>query len=307
MIASIKKTLSDLNYRSEDKGCDDRAGAAPRSDSPPPYSHLAHGAITNERPTLLRFHLREAWKLSVYEEWLRSIQLSAQGGKKNKTIVRFIIISTLVSKLSFNIFYINDCFFFFLGSDSTFIWRGPDSIKETTGSEQREAFWQITAAQEIDSDCESFTIWVLPKRDNAGRPWLLYAKLEPNQDFPILLLEPMQQSVTTTLEPTTGTLRNGHPYAKGSRLVELQYQLRETIQSEAALALWASKFLQNDASRTVTKLLHHIRDSQGRRLLRLLRKSGTPTMSLGRISRAENNLLVKRVPPGIGDEPQAKR
>jgi len=225
-----------------------------------------------------------------------------------ETIYNYIIlISTLVSKLSYYIFYTNCNWCSCAGSDSTFIWRGPDSVKETTGSEQREAFWQITAAQEIDSDCESFTIWVLPKRDNAGRPWLLYAKLEPNQDFPILLLEPMQQSVTTTLEPTTGTLRNGHPYAKGSRLVELQYQLRETIQSEAALALWASKFLQNDASRTVTKLLHHIRDSQGRRLLRLLRKSGTPTMSLGRISRAENNLLVKRVPPGIGDEPQAKR
>lgn len=41
---------------------------------------MATGNSQNEEPTLLRFYLREAWKLPTDEEWIRECQLSAQTG-----------------------------------------------------------------------------------------------------------------------------------------------------------------------------------------------------------------------------------
>jgi len=181
-----------------------------------------------------------------------------------------------------------------LGSDANYPWCDAQAWPETFPVDP-DACWVAQRIEQIDDVRKRFDVTIVPARDKCYRPWILLHEHEPYSGIPILLLEPIEQTVNVTLAPSSGHTRSGLQFCKGERLVELQYAVHKEFQTEAALSVWASRHFQDQSHSLAFLLRENVPCTHDGGVLRFLYGPGTGVVHYGRIQRSKNNTVVKRI------------
>lgn len=158
--------------------------------------------------------------------------------------------------------------------------------------------WQILNYQEVDGDSTSSTIRLLPTRDQRLRPWILLVQQSEDRSLSYLVLEPLTQFVTSCMEANSTQTRSQRVYPKGDRVVELKYRVTETLQTAAAVALWAKELWKDDVGEDVGELLRDLSCPHGRRQLRSLFGTGAHSLYIRRIQRTKDYPMDEWVSSG---------
>lgn len=96
-------------------------------------------------------------------------------------------------------------------------------------------------------------------------------------------------------------------YSTPSRVVLIEYTVQETFQTEAALLVWSSQYLQDELQGHLKAVLHFVRNPTGRGLLRPLWGPRAGVMLYRRVQGRKDNTVVESVPARGSDESKNKR
>lgn len=91
-------------------------------------------------------------------------------------------------------------------------------------------------------------------------------------------------------------LRGVLSYTPAGRVVLVEYTLQEEFQTEAAVLAWAQEYPQIELPAHLNAVLHYVRDSPSRGLLRPLWGPRAGVMLFGRVQRRQIPALVESVP-----------
>lgn len=253
-----------------DQGLSDSTGEAQGQQPTPPHSPMVEEETEHNRPTLLRLRVQEAWKLHNNEVWIRQCQLSEEGG-----------------------------------FHASCVWNDTRALYELNaeGFQERNC-WQTEEAHGCDSDI--LAIGVFTRRHNERVPRVLLVEQKQGGQLVYHVAEHKEERIITTMASKPFVSRNKLFYTTPRRVVQIEYQLQESFQTEAALLVWASEQPQDQLPSSINAILFYLRHSDGRGLVRPLYGPRTAAMLYRRIQGAKEDTVAKRVPARKRDAPQKK-
>ena len=255
---------------SSDQGCADCSGEAQGQPPTPPCSPLVEEAAHHQRPTLLRLRVQEAWKLHGNEVWLRQCQLSEEGG-----------------------FHAN-C-----------VWNNTRALFEHPAEATKERYcWQ---AEEVDGlDRDIVAIGVFTRRHHERVPRVLLVEQAEGGQFTYHVAAAESEALVKEVASKPFVSRNKLFYTTARRVVQLEYQLQETFQTEAALLVWATQQQEDNLSSNINGILYFCTHSDGRGLVRPLYGPRAAAVLYRRVQGSKKDTVAKRVSPGKPNAYQKK-
>ena len=147
---------------------------------------------------------------------------------------------------------------------------------------------------------------MFPLRPEQAIPRVLLAQQAEDRQLSFMVAEYQQEDIIQTIPIKPFVSRGRLFYTTARRVVEVQYQVQERFQTEAALLDWATQQPEDNLLEHAKGILFFIRHSDDRGLLRPLWGPRTRAMLYRRIQGSKNHPVVKRVLTGRGYVPKKK-
>lgn len=136
---------------------------------------------------------------------------------------------------------------------------------------------------------------MFPLRAEQAIPRVLLVEQAEGGQLSFVVAEYQQEDILQTLPIKPFVSRGRLFYTTARRVVEVQYQVQERFQTEAAVLDWATQQPEDHLPEHIKGILFFVRHSDDRGLLRPLWGARTRAMLYRRVQGSKNHPVVKRV------------
>ena len=164
--------------------------------------------------------------------------------------------------------------------------------------------WQT---EEINGyDRSIVAIGVYPRRHLEATPRVLLVEQTKSGQLVFHVAARIKEAIVEDMASKPFISRNKLFYTTARRVVQLEYQLLETIQTEAALLVWTSEQQEDYLLTHINAILYFCKHTDGRGLVRPLYGPRTAALLYGRVQGAKKDTVAKRVHSGKSNVNQKK-